>query len=112
MICFWRSAMRPVMLLITLMLLMMGGQAYAEPATAPNAEHNGSVVSDLFVEAQASAERMVREIPAGLTDAQVWGIAVGIVAGAFAADMLGAGGLVTLGLAAGGGAVGNWIFSM
>jgi hypothetical protein len=55
---------------------------------------------------------VVREIPAGLSNAQVWGIAAGIVAGAFVADMLGAGGLVTLGLAAAGGATGNWLLSM
>jgi len=103
--------MRAAMILMA-MLLLIGGRAYAEPAIAPDAQHGGFAVADLLVEAQAGAERMVREIPAGLTNAQVWGIAAGIVAGAFVADMLGAGGLVTLGLAAAGGAAGNWLLSM
>jgi hypothetical protein len=104
--------MRPVTIVLSMMLLLVAGQVRAEPVTTLQAEKSAFAVSDLVVQAQAGAERMVRQIPAGLTNAQVWGIAVGIVAGAFAADMLGAGGLVTLGLAAGGGAAGNWIFSM
>jgi hypothetical protein len=107
-ICERRSAMRSAMILLA-MLLLIGGRADAEPAIAPKAQHGFGA---LFVEAQAGAERVVREIPAGLSNAQVWGIAAGIVAGAFVADMLGAGGLVTLGLAAAGGATGNWLLSM
>jgi hypothetical protein len=104
--------MRPVMMLMTMMLLLMAGQASAGPLATAESAKGEFAVADLLVQAQAGAERMVRGIPAGLTNAQVWGIAVGIVAGAVAADMLGAAGVVTLGLAAGGGALGNWIFSM
>lgn len=103
--------MRAMMILVMVMLLI-GGQAWAEPARAPAARQGGFAASDLLVQAQANAERMVRAVPAGLTNAQVWGIALGIVVGAVAADMLGGTGLVTVGLAAGGGALGNWIFSM
>lgn len=102
--------MRPVMILLAV-LLLIAGRAHAEPAIAADAQP-GSFAADLLLEAQAGAERVVREIPAGLSDAQVWGIAAGIVAGAFVADLLGAGGIVTLGLAAAGGATGNWILSM
>jgi hypothetical protein len=103
--------MRPVMILMAL-LLLIAGRAHAEPALAPDVQQGGFAVASLWVEAQAGAERMVREIPAGLTNAQVWGIAAGIVAGAFVADLLGGTGLVTLGLAAAGGATGNWLLSM
>jgi hypothetical protein len=101
--------MRPVMILMAV-LLLVGGRA--EPAIAADAQRGDFAVANLLVEAQAGAERMVREIPAGLTNAQVWGIAAGIVAGAFVADLLGGTGLVTLGLAAAGGAAGNWLLSM
>jgi hypothetical protein len=47
----------------------------------------------------------------GISDSQVYGIAAGIVVGALAADLLGGGGLATIALAAGGGAMGNWIMS-
>ena len=102
--------MRPVMILLAV-LLLIAGRAYAEPAIVADAQPR-SLAADLLLEVQAGAERVVREIPAGLSDAQVWGIAAGIVAGAFVADLLGAGGLVTLGLAAAGGATGNWLLSM
>jgi len=64
-----------------------------------------------LVLAQAGAERMVRAVPVGLTNAQIWGIAVGIVAGAFVVDLTGLNGLATLTLAAAGGAAGNMLLS-
>lgn len=103
--------MRAVMIPMAV-LPLIGGRAYAEPAIAPDVQRGGFAVASLLVEAQAGAERMVREIPAGFTNAQVWGIAAGIVAGAFVADLLGGTGLVTLGLAAAGGATENWLLSM
>jgi hypothetical protein len=98
-------------LMITMTIALFGAQAYAEPATAADPQPRKLVVSALLLEAQANAERFVRQVPAGLTNAQVWGIAAGIVAGGIIADLLGASGLVTLGLAAGGGAMGNWLLS-
>jgi hypothetical protein len=98
-------------LMITMTIALFGAQANAEPATAAGPQPRKLVVSALLLEAQANAERFVRQVPAGLTNAQVWGIAAGIVAGGIIADLLGASGLVTLGLAAGGGAMGNWLLS-
>jgi hypothetical protein len=70
-------------------------------------------LKSLLEQSREGAEGMVREFQAstGITDSQVYGIAAGIVVGALAADRLGGGGLATIALAAGGGAVGNWIMS-
>ena len=70
-----------------------------------------SEMKAVLEETQSGAESIVRELPGALslTDLQVFGIAVGIVAGAVAADLLGASGLATISLAAGGGVLGNWI---
>jgi hypothetical protein len=72
-----------------------------------------SELKALLEQSREGAEGMVREFQAstGITDSQVYGIAAGIVVGALAADLLGGGGLATIALAAGGGAVGNWIMS-
>jgi hypothetical protein len=53
--------MRPVTIVLTT-LLLIAGQVRAEPVTAPQAEKGAFAVADLFVQAQAGAERMVREI--------------------------------------------------
>lgn len=98
-------------LMMTMMIALFGAQAYAEPATAAGPQERKLAVSQLLLQAQANAERFVRQVPAGLTNAQVWGIAAGIVAGGIVADLLGASGVVTLGLAAGGGALGNWLLA-
>jgi len=45
----------------------------------------------------------------GLTDTQIFGISIGLVAGAAVADIFGGSGLVTLSLAAGGAALGSYI---
>jgi hypothetical protein len=105
--------MRIIATLLTLGLALPGYQAYAEPAASKRsrAAQTATEAPGLFVLAQAGAERAVRQVPAGLTDAQVYGIAVGIVAGAFAADLAGLNGLGTLALAAAGGALGNWLLS-
>jgi hypothetical protein len=68
---------------------------------------------ELLEQSREGAEDVVREFQGatGITDSQVYGIAVGIVAGAVVADMLGGGGLATIALAAGGGALGNWIMA-
>jgi hypothetical protein len=102
--------MRIIATLVTLGLALAGHQGYAEPA-ASERSRAATEAPGLFVLAQAGAERAVRQVPASLTDAQVYGIAVGIVAGAFAADLAGLNGLSTLALAAAGGALGNWLLS-
>jgi hypothetical protein len=67
----------------------------------------------LLEQSREGAEEVVRgfQTSAGLTDSQVYGIAAGIVVGAVFADLMGGGGLTTIALAAGGGALGNWIMS-
>lgn len=67
----------------------------------------------LLEQSREGAEDVVRgfQTSAGLTDSQVYGIAAGIVVGAVLADLMGGNGLATLALAAGGGALGNWIMS-
>jgi hypothetical protein len=72
-----------------------------------------SELKALLEQSREGAEGMVREFQAstGITDSQVYGIAAGIVVGALAADLMGGGGLATIALAAGGGALGNWIMS-
>ena len=68
---------------------------------------------ELLEQSREGAEDVVREFQAstGITDSQVYGIAAGIVVGAVLADMMGGGGLATIALAAGGGALGNWIMA-
>ena len=70
-------------------------------------------VQALIADARLAAADVVREAPGGaaLSHEQVAGIAIGIVAGAVVADFLGAGGLATLSLSAGGGVLGNWLAS-
>jgi hypothetical protein len=67
----------------------------------------------LLEQSREGAEEVVRGFQAstGITDSQVYGIAAGIVVGAVFADMIGGGGLATIALAAGGGALGNWIMA-
>jgi hypothetical protein len=67
----------------------------------------------LLEQSREGAEGVVRQFQSstGISDSQVYGIAAGIVVGALAADLLGGGGLATIALAAGGGAMGNWIMS-
>ena len=68
-------------------------------------------IKALLEETQTGATDLVRKVSGAetLSDVQIAGIALGIVAGAAAADALGGGGLVTIALAAGGGVLGNWI---
>jgi hypothetical protein len=70
-------------------------------------------LKELLEQSRQGAEDVVREFQAstGITDGQVYGIAAGIVVGAVLADMMGGGGLATIALAAGGGALGNWIMA-
>jgi hypothetical protein len=70
-------------------------------------------LKELLEQSREGAEDVVREFQAstGITDSQVYGIAAGIVVGAVLADMMGGGGLATIALAAGGGALGNWIMA-
>jgi hypothetical protein len=70
-------------------------------------------LKELLEQSREGAEDAVREFQAatGITDSQVYGIAAGIVVGAVLADMMGGGGLATIALAAGGGALGNWIMA-
>ena len=70
-------------------------------------------VQALIADARVAATDVVREAPGAtaLSHEQVAGIAVGIVAGAVVADILGAGGLATLSLSAGGGVLGHWLAS-
>jgi len=72
-----------------------------------------SELKALLEQSREGAEGVVRQFQSstGLTDSQVYGIAAGIVVGALAADLLGGGGLATIALAAGGGAIGNWVMS-
>jgi uncharacterized protein YcfJ len=67
----------------------------------------------LLEQSREGAEDFVGEFQAstGITDSQVYGIATGIILGAVVADLLGGNGLATVALAAGGGALGNWIMS-
>jgi hypothetical protein len=94
--------------LLALGLIFSGPQVVAQPA--PESQP-GTMMPQFLVLAQEGAERMVREVPVGLTNAQIWGIAVGVVAGAFVADLAGLNGLATLALAAAGGATGNMLLS-
>jgi hypothetical protein len=103
--------MRICAMLLALGMAFVGPDAYAEPKGSESSP-SGQVAKEtpgMLVLAQAGAERIVRQAPAGLTDAQIYGIAVGIVAGALAADLAGLNGLGTLALAAVGGALGNWL---
>ena len=95
-------------------------QPAAAPAEAPKeagATVSGEIdklkseVKKVLAESKAGAESVVREIPGAsmLSDRQVVGIAVGVVVGAVAADLLGGNGLATISLAAGGGVLGNWL---
>jgi hypothetical protein len=70
-------------------------------------------LKELLEQSREGAEEVVREFQAstGITDSQVYGIAAGIVVGAVLADLLGGGGLATIALAAGGGALGNWVMA-
>jgi tetrahydromethanopterin S-methyltransferase subunit F len=70
-------------------------------------------LKELLEQSREGAEDLVRDfqVSAGLTDSQIYGIAAGIVVGAVLADLMGGNGLATLALAAGGGALGNWIMS-
>jgi hypothetical protein len=70
-------------------------------------------LKELLEQSREGAEDVVREFQAstGITDSQVYGIAAGIIVGAVLADMMGGGGLATIALAAGGGALGNWIMA-
>jgi F0F1-type ATP synthase assembly protein I len=85
----------------------------------PEVEHQRRVeelraeLKELLEQSREGAEDLVREFQtsAGLTDSQIYGIAVGIVVGAVLADLAGGNGLATIALAAGGGALGNWIMS-
>jgi hypothetical protein len=97
--------------LLALGLLISGAQVAAQPATPQSAAQPDMMMPQFLVLAQAGAERMVREVPVGLTNAQIWGIAVGVVTGAFVADLAGLNGLATLALAAAGGATGNMLLS-
>jgi hypothetical protein len=105
--------MRIFVVVLALGLALVGSQAYAEPAAAERSRDAQAATETpgLLVLAQAGAERIVRQVPAGLTDAQIYGIAVGIVGGALAADLVGFNGLGTLALAAAGGALGNWLLA-
>jgi hypothetical protein len=101
--------MRIFAMLFTLGLALACSQAYAQPAASQHARpaQAAAEMPGLLVLAQVGAERIARQVPAGLTDAQIYGIAVGIVAGALAADLAGLNGLGTLTLTAIGGALGN-----
>ena len=70
-------------------------------------------LKELLEQSREGAEDVVREFQAstGITDSQVYGIAAGIVVGAVLADLMGGGGLATIALAAGGGALGNWVMA-
>jgi hypothetical protein len=105
--------MRIVAMLVALGLALVGSQAYAEPAglESPRSKQIATEAPGILVLAQTGAERVVRQIPAALTDAEVWGIAAGIVAGALVADLAGLNGAGTLALAAVGGVLGNWLLS-
>jgi hypothetical protein len=89
------------------------------PEALPEVDDEGRVeelraeLRALLEQSREGAEDVVREFQtsAGLTDSQVYGIAAGIVVGAVLADLMGGGGLATIALAAGGGALGNWIMS-
>ena len=70
-------------------------------------------LKELLEQSREGAEDVVRgfQTSTGLTDSQVYGIAAGIVVGAVVADLMVGNGLATFALAAGGGALGNWIMS-
>jgi hypothetical protein len=90
-----------------------------ETETLPEMENERRIeelrgeLRELLEQSREGAEDFVREFQAstGITDSQVYGIATGIVVGAVVADLLGGNGLATVALAAGGGALGNWIMS-
>jgi hypothetical protein len=88
-------------------------EALPEMENQRRIEELRSELRELLEQSREGAEDFVREFQAstGLTDSQVYGIATGIVVGAVAADLLGGNGLTTIALAAGGGALGNWIMS-
>jgi hypothetical protein len=125
--------MRPIPLYFALLLMLQAptvsahdssnppalpdlGAAAADPLPADDeqrVEELRAELKALLEQSREGAEGMVRQFQSstGITDSQVYGIAAGIVVGALAADLLGGGGLATIALAAGGGAVGNWIMS-
>jgi hypothetical protein len=105
--------MRIFAMLFAVGLVLVGSQGYAEPAGSES-QRSGQTAKEapgLLLLAQVGAERVVRQIPAGLTDSQVYGIAAGIVAAAVVGDLVGLNGAGITALAAIGGALGNWLLS-
>jgi uncharacterized protein YcfJ len=88
-------------------------EALPEVENQQRVEELRQELRELLEQSREGAEDVVREFQAstGITDSQVYGIAAGIVVGAVLADMMGGGGLATVALAAGGGALGNWIMA-
>jgi F0F1-type ATP synthase assembly protein I len=88
-------------------------EALPEVENQRRVEELRAELKELLEQSREGAEDVVREFQAsaGLTDSQIYGIAAGIVVGAVLADLMGGGGLATIALAAGGGALGNWIMS-
>lgn len=86
-------------------------ESLMDPQTSERVEELRAELRALLEQSRENAEDMVREFQgsAGLTERQVYGIAAGIVLGALVADLMGGGGLTTIALAAGGGALGNWV---
>lgn len=89
-----------------------------EAAVAEAGQEAGGTIEDLRNELYARLEDSRLEMESilketqtttGLTDTQIYGIAVGIVAGAVAADLLGASGIGSLAITVGGAAVGSWV---
>jgi hypothetical protein len=88
-------------------------EALPEVENQRRVEELRAELKELLEQSREGAEKLVREFQtsAGLTDSQIYGIAAGIVVGAVLADLMGGNGLATIALAAGGGALGNWIMS-
>jgi F0F1-type ATP synthase assembly protein I len=88
-------------------------EALPEGENQRRVEELRAELKELLEQSREGAEDVVRgfQASAGLTDSQIYGIAAGIVVGAVLADLMGGNGLATIALAAGGGALGNWIMS-
>jgi hypothetical protein len=108
------DAMRIFAVLLAVGLALASVSPVYAGSTGSESQQSGQIGTEppgMLVLARAGAERLIRRAPVGLTDAQVYGIAAGIVAAAIVGDLAGLNGAGITALAAIGGALGNWLLS-
>ncbi|MEM9470960.1 MAG: hypothetical protein AAGA00_03315 [Pseudomonadota bacterium] len=85
----------------------------AGKAAVDKAEDARKELQGMVEKSRKNVEQLANDIhkSTGISGRQAFGIAAGMVAGAVVADMMGGGGIVTIAVIAGGGALGSWIMS-